>query len=169
MNANLIVTYDPAHAGAAKEEVDALLKAAKTKAKFLKSDIDGVFMLRVSNPKALCKKLNGQKALLKKMQAVFHWIPIDKWVKSDVKSMSSAAASFGKKIGQKERWKMDLNKRLWDKMHTTDLIIKLTDGIDKPNVDLEKPEKIVQVEIIKDKAGLALLKPEEKVNIPALK
>jgi len=169
VEANLLVSYDPSHAGGAKNEVESLLKIAKVKAKYLPSKIDGVFMLRVADPKKLCKTLNKQKTALKKTQFVYHWIPIEKWTNSSVGAMEKVVSSLGKKIGQKEKWKMNLNKRLWDKVHTTELIIKLTDKIDRPNVDLSKPQKIIQVEIIKDKAGLSLLTPEEVVDIPKLK
>ncbi len=168
VKSNLIVTYDPAHSGTAKEEAEALLKAADSKGKFLDSEVDGVFMMKVSKPKELCKKLNKKKSLLKKMKSVFHWIPVDKWVKSTVKGMQKAVKSAGKDIKKEEKWKMDMDKRLWDKKHSTDLVIKLTEGVDKPNVDLEKPDKIIQVEIVKDQAGVSLLEPDEKVNIPAL-
>ena len=56
---------------------------------------------------------------------------------------------------------MGLNKRHWEKMEGTQLIIKLTDVVERPNVDLNNPQKIVQVEIIGKEAGIALLTPTD--------
>ena len=57
-DANLLVTHDPSHEGSAKEVVEKALKAVKQKAKFLKSDVEGVFKLRVGNAKKTVKSLN---------------------------------------------------------------------------------------------------------------
>ncbi|MBI2663788.1 hypothetical protein HYX10_00410 [Candidatus Woesearchaeota archaeon] len=72
-------------------------------------------------------------------------------------------------IGTSERWKMVLNKRHWDKMKGTKLIIKLTESISRAKVDLENPQKIVQVEIIGKEAGISLIEPGEALNVPKLK
>ena len=169
VEANLIITYDPAHAGSAKEEVDKVLKEIKNEAKDLKSEIDGIFNTRVKDARKIVKEL--AKLCRKKpdlFDKTFHWIPIDKWVKASVGGMQKEIKKFDKLIKEKEKWKMDLGKRKTDK-HEANLIIKLTEVINKPNVDLEKPDKIVKVEIIGNKAGLALLNKDELLNIPKLK
>ena len=40
--------------------------------------------------------------------------------------------------------------------------------MEKKNVDLEKPDKIIKVEIIKDKAAISLLKPDELLKVAQL-
>ncbi|MBS3097593.1 hypothetical protein J4209_02235 [Candidatus Woesearchaeota archaeon] len=169
VEANLIVTYDPAHAGSAKEEVDRVLKEIKNEAKHLKSGIDGIFNTRVKDARKVVQSL--VKLCKKKpdlFDKTFHWIPIDKWVKASIKDMQKELKKFDKAIKEKESWKMDLGKRKTD-LHEKDLIIKLTEVINKPKVDLEKPDKIVKVEIIGNKAGIALLGKDELLNIPKLK
>ena len=167
--ANLIITYEPAHAGSAKEEVERVLKEIKQEAKHLKQDIDGIFNIRAKDARKIVRDL--AKLCKKKpdlFDKTFHWIPIDKWVKASIKDMQKELKKFDKAIKEKESWKMDLGKRKTDK-HEKDLIIKLTEVINKPNVDLEKPDKIVKVEIMGNKAGLALLNKDELLNIPKLK
>ena len=61
IDANLLVTYEPSHAGSAKEEVENAFKAIKQKAKFLKSDVEGIFKLRAGNAKKLVKSLSKFK------------------------------------------------------------------------------------------------------------
>jgi len=158
--ANLIVTHDASHAGSSKEEVEKALKAIKQKAKFLKSEIEGVFKLRVGNPKKLIKRLSKLRNKKGMFEHTFHWIPIDKWISANIKSMQKEIKKLQKGIKKSEKWKMDLQKRHFD-MPSTELIVKLTEVVDKPKVDLGNPQKIIEVQIIGKKAGLALLNKDE--------
>lgn len=164
-DANLLVTHDPSHAGSAKEEVEKVFKAAKQKPKFLKSDSDGVFKLRVGNAKRLVKSLNKMKNKKKMLEHTHYWVPIDKWVKADVKTMQREIKKLQKGIKKNEKWKMELHKRHFEKMHSTELIIKLTEVVDKLKVDLNNPQKIIEVQIMGNKAGLALLNKDELFGI----
>lgn len=170
MEANLLITYEPAHAGKAREEVSALLKSVDEDANFLESEIEGIFLLRTKkNPKDVTKKLISVcKKNPDKFQYTFKWVPIDKWTSSDLDDMIKVMKEFDKKMDEKKKWKMDLEKRRYD-MPSTDLIIKLTDHINKPKVDLKNPDVIVKVEIIGDKAGLSLLNADELLDAQKLK
>jgi tRNA(Ser,Leu) C12 N-acetylase TAN1 len=162
MNANLLVTYDPNHAGSAKEEIDLVMKKIKAKPKFLKPVTEGLFEIYLPKSKDAVKKL---KALCKKNSdffvRTFHYTPINKWVKTDVKILQKEIKKYVPKIKVKESWKMDLNKRHFDKIGSRDLIIKLTEAVDRMNVDLENPEKMIKVEIIGSRTGLALVGKDE--------
>ncbi|MBU2497197.1 MAG: hypothetical protein KJ767_04015, partial [Nanoarchaeota archaeon] len=95
-------------------------------------------------------------------------VPIDEWVKTDVKKLQEATKKLGEKIKKEEKWKMNLNKRNYEG-NTRELIMKLTDPIDKPNVDLSNADKIVQVEIIGNKTGISLLTKDELLEVMKLK
>ncbi len=167
MSANLVVTYDPAHAGKAKEEVKALLEGAGEKPEFLESGIEGLFLLKTKkNPRQITKQLMNEDPA--SFAYTFHWVPIDKWVPSDMESMLEAMAEIDGKMDPGESWKMDLSKRRYEG-RTTELVMKLTESISKPKVDLKNPEKIVKVEIVGDKAGVALLNKDELLDVPKLK
>ena len=161
LDSNLLVTHDPSHAGSAKEEVEKALKAAKVKSKFIKSSTEGIFMLRASNPKKAVRSLGKLKNKKGIFNHTFYWVPIDKWVTANVNAMKKEIKKMQKGIRKSEKWRLDLHKRNFDKMHTTELIMSLTEAIDKPNVDLENPQRIVEVQIIGNKAGLALLNKNE--------
>lgn len=166
--ANLIVTYDPAHSGKAEEEVKFLLDSQAEKPEFMKSDIDGLFLIRTKkNPKELTKSLNSKKNA-KKFSYTYHWIPVDKWTTSKIEDMKKVMKELNGKIDPKESWKMELGKRHFEGK-TTDLILKLTENIDKPKVDLKNPQKIIKVEIIGKKAGISLLDASEFLDVPKLK
>ena len=163
-DANLLVTHDPSHEGSAKEVVEKALKAVKQKAKFLKSDVEGVFKLRVGNAKKTVKSLNKLKKKKSMFEHTFHWIPIDKWVATNVKAMQKEIKKLQKGIGKNEKWKMDLQKRHFE-MSQTGLILQLTEVVDRQKVDLENPQKIIEVQIIGKKAGLALLNKDEILSL----
>ncbi|MBI2542144.1 hypothetical protein HYV80_05535 [Candidatus Woesearchaeota archaeon] len=163
-DANLLVTHDSSHAGSAKEEVEKALKAARQKAKFLKSDIGGVFKLRAANAKKAVKALNKLKKKKGMFEHTFHWVPIDRWVQANVKAMQKEIKKLQKGIGKTEKWKLDLQKRHFE-MPSAELIMKLTEAIDKPKVDLDNPKKIIEVQIMGRKAGLALLDKDEILRI----
>ena len=164
MDANLLVTHEPSHAGSAKEEVEKALKAIKQKAKFLKSDVEGVFKLRVANARKIAKSLSKLKSKKGMFEHTAYWVPIDKWVAANVKAMQKEIKKLQKGIKKTEKWKMDLHKRHFD-MGSTELIIKLTEAVDKPKVDLENPQKILEVQVMGKKAGLALLNKDELLTI----
>ena len=164
VEANLLVTHDPSHEGSAREAIEKALKAVKQKAKFLKSDVDGVFRLRVGNAKKTVKSLNKLKKKKGMFEHTFHWIPIDKWVATNVKAMQKEIKKLQKGIKKNEKWKMDLQKRHFE-MSQTELILKLTEVVDRQKVDLENPQKIIEVQIIGKKAGLALLNKDEILSL----
>ena len=162
MDVKLIITYDPAHIESSRENVEKLMAEIKAKYKFLKSKYNGIFLIDIARPKEVVKKL---KAFSKKNKELFgkthRYIPIDKWVSSKVPDMQKAVKSIVPKIGKTEKWKMDLEKRYYDKLDYNDLIIKLTDVVDREKIDLKKPKKIIKVEIIGTSAGISLLEPGE--------
>ena len=115
MDANLIITFDPAHAGRAREEVNALLTEVGEKAEFLESNIDGLFFLKVKNPRGAVKKLVGEcKKSPDKFVSTFHWSPIDKWTTSKVEDISKVLKDIDSKMNPEESWKMDLGKRQYE-------------------------------------------------------
>jgi len=165
MKATLLVTFDPSHAGSAKKQIEDALKEIKKDAKFLKSEAEGIFELQTKDARKLVQDIGKiAKKDIAKLDKTFNWIPIDTWAKATVKDMQKTIKTIQKDIKEKEKWAMDLGKRM-TKLHDKDLIIKLTEPVDKPNVDLKKPEKIIKVEIIGNKAGISLLKPDEILNL----
>ena len=161
MEANLLVTHDPSHAGSAREEVEKALKSIKQKAKFLKSETDGLFKLRVGNAKKLVKSLGKLKSRKGMFEHTFHWVPIEKWTSTSIKAMQKEIKKLQKGIKKTEKWKLDMHKRHFDSISSAELIMKLTEIVDKPKVDLDNPQKIIEVQIIGKKAGLALLNKDE--------
>ena len=159
VNANLIVTFDPTHLESAKKEIAEKLAEIKEKGKILKSE-DGLAEISVSDAKKAVKALSKVKS---EFQVTNRWIPVEKWCDAKIPAMQKCVKEAAKGITAKDKWKMDLGLHRTD-LHQKDLIIKLTEVIDNPNVDLEKPSKIVKVEIVEKKAGISLLNKDEIFN-----
>ena len=166
MNVKLIITYDPAHQKSCEESLKNVMAAVGAKPKFLKSKYSGIFLIELSKPKEVVKMLIK---LSKKDQEIFgkthRYIPVDKWVSSKVPDMQKAIKSMVPKIGENEKWKMDLEKRYYHKLDYNDLILKLTEVVDRKKIDLKKPKKIIKVEIIGTHAGISLLEPGEHLMV----
>ncbi|MBI4170483.1 MAG: THUMP domain-containing protein [Candidatus Aenigmarchaeota archaeon] len=165
MQSNLLVTYNPAHPGKAEREVRALLDDFGA-FEFVDSTVQGVFLIHVEGPKNIISKM--RKLPADSFENTFKWVPIETWVSSDVKEMSKALKGYNEKIGEDESWKLMLFKRQYDDHSTTELIKLLTEHIERKNVDLKNPEKLVVVEIVGDKAGLSLLDKDEYLDTQKL-
>ncbi len=164
--ANLLVTFDPTHQETAVKEINELLKAVKEKASVLKTE-EGVAEVLVGDAKKAVRQLFAiAEKDIEKFGHTFHWIPIEKWCKNTVADMQKNIKDFVKGIKQDEKWKMDLKvRKVKEKPDEIKLIMKLTEVVDRPKVDLQNPEKIIKVEILGNKAGLALLGKNELLNI----
>lgn len=166
---NLLVTFDPVHKQSAKTEIENIIKEAGEKAKIEKIE-EGLVEIKTSNAKKIIKKIiDIAKKDIDKFNYTFNWWPVDKWCKSEIKDMQKAISEIEKNIKETEKWKMDFSKRKTDKDYGKDIIIKLTEVVDKPKVDLNKPDKTIKVEIIGDKAAISLIAKGESLNVPNFK
>jgi tRNA acetyltransferase TAN1 len=164
---NLLVTFHHNQKGHAEQEVRDRMKDLGV---FLERldlcDVEGVFLAQAGgDAKVLVSQL---KRMCHEDPAQFlythHWVPIERWVPSNVREMKDAAIELGRGIGMDESWMMHLHKRHF-KMHHDDLIIELTDPLNRGRVDLEDPDKIVAVEILGGVAGLSLLTRHEMLDV----
>ena len=167
---NLLVTFDPAHHESALKEISELLKEIKEKADILKAE-EGVAEILVKDARKSVKNLVdiGSKDA-GKFAYTSCWTPIDKWCKNSVEDMQKTIKGFVKEIKQNEKWKRDLKvRKVKEKPDEIKLIMNLTEVVDNPNVDLHNPDRIIKVEIIGNRAGLALLGRDELLNAVKLK
>jgi len=152
----------------ARQEIEFLFKRIKVPVSFSSSEVNGLFKLRTKDSRRAVQKL----AVLSEREPgtfllTYHYVPIDEWTASNVKDMRQAVGNLESEIKDSEKWKLDLKRRHWDKVSEGDLIAELTDVVDKPKVDLDNPDKIIQVEIIGDEAGISLLKEKDRLYLKA--
>ena len=167
---NLLVSFNPSHAGMAETELNEVLSKIGEKPKITLTSAEGLFKVAVSDARKVVGRLrNLCQADPNMFVATHHYTPIDTWCKSEVTQMQKCVKSAASAISQSDRWKMQLAKRHWKKLDGTELIIKLTEVIDREHVDLKNPQKIVQVEIIERDAGISLLAPEDILDVEKVK
>ena len=162
----MIVTFDPNHRGTAELELREVLKQIGERPQIGQTEVEGLFKVAVSNARAAVAKVRNLCHSNPNLFSVtHHYTPIDQWCQSEVGVMQKVIKAASGAIGNNEKWKMGLNKRHWDKLEGVKLIIKLTDVVERKNVDLDNPDKIVEVEIIGKEAGIALLTPQDIVDV----
>ena len=156
--ANLLVTFDPVHEESAKAEISLILKEIGKTAKIEKVE-EGLAELEAEKPKETVKALKNADS--SKFNYTFYWWSVDKWCKSSINDIQTCIKQIQEGIGADEKWKMDLAKRKITEKYPKDLIIKLTDVVEKQKVDLKNPDKIIKIEILGDRTAVSLLTPEE--------
>ncbi len=160
---NLLVSCSWSAYGKAKKEILQVLDLLGDKQSFVKPTLaQGIIGVRTSlNPKQVVREL---QRLFNDGGFVFEytlkWVPVDLWTFSDIKSMKEAVARLRDKIQPGERWRITLEKRRYTLCHKIDIIRELAELIDE-RVDLERPHKILRVDIIGKYAGVSVLSPQD--------
>ena len=138
-----------------KDELgDAEAQAAKTK-------IRGLIVAKTTlNPVDVIEKFY---AVLKERPYEFRYalriLPIELVVQTDLEEIKKATVELARKISENETFRVTLEKR-FTTLHTKDLIEAAAGDI-KNQVNLEKPDRILLVEVLGALTGLSLLKPSD--------
>ncbi len=166
---NLLVTFDPNKLASSKAEVERLLRDVGEEGTIMETSIPGIFKVHVRDAKSTVRKLlEICRTSPERFVRTFHWTPIDRWCATDISEIKSIIKELAQNIGDNERWKMALEKRQFEK-HERDLVMELTSVVDKQNVDLHNPDKIIKVDILGNETGLALLSKDEYLNVSSFK
>lgn len=160
MKANLLVSYEPSRESSAKAELELLLEEVKDNYKFFPMRTKGLFTVKVPNARRTIIKLsNVYKKTPEKFRSTFSFKPIDIWTSTDIREMQKATRKLAPKIKTKETWMLQLNKRS-NKENYHSLVVKLTEPVERGNVDLCNPGKIILAEMIENRSGFSLVKKE---------
>ena len=93
-----------------------LLSKIGEEQKFKQSKIEGVFTAKVSDSRKVVARLREMCIADPNMFAfTYHYVPIDEWCKSDLRTMKSRVKKNSEKISDSEKWKIDINRRAWKK------------------------------------------------------
>jgi tRNA acetyltransferase TAN1 len=86
-------------------------------------------------------------------------IPIERVVRTDLGQIRRTATELGNRIGKNETFRITVEKRFTET--PTQSIIQAAAANIEREVDLNKPDKILLVEIIGGLTGLSVIKPDE--------
>jgi tRNA(Ser,Leu) C12 N-acetylase TAN1 len=164
---NLLVTFHPNQSGLAEKEVRKRVEDVGGTVEAIEhSSVNGVFCVQVAgNAKETVKAIRADlRDSPEIMSHTYHWVPVDRWVEADEDKMIEAVDEAAEGIGAHESWMMHVHKRHHPK-HSEELMLTLTDHIQKGRVDLKHPDKIIAVEVLGTMAAISLLTRDEIIDV----
>jgi tRNA acetyltransferase TAN1 len=90
-------------------------------------------------------------------------IPVEKVVRTDLGEIQRATMELSTKIGANESFRVTLEKR-FTSTPSNDIIEAAATVIER-RVDLNRPDKIVLIEVVAGLTGISVLKPSEVLSI----
>jgi tRNA acetyltransferase TAN1 len=90
-------------------------------------------------------------------------IPIEKVVRTDLASIQQVSAELGSRIKENETFRITVEKRFT--ALSTRQIIETAAAQIKREVNLEKPDKILIIEIVDGSTGMSLVKPDGILSV----
>lgn len=90
-------------------------------------------------------------------------IPIERVIRTDLGEIQRVATEFSAKIGRNESFRVTVEKRFTE-TSTRDIIETAASNIER-KVDLNKPDKILLIEVIGGLTGISVIKPEDILSI----
>lgn len=90
-------------------------------------------------------------------------IPIEKVVRTDLGEIQRVATEIGSKIAENETFRVTIEKR-FTTTSTQDIIEAATANIER-KVDLNKPDKILLIEVIGGLTGISVIKPDNILSV----
>jgi tRNA acetyltransferase TAN1 len=90
-------------------------------------------------------------------------IPIQTIVTTDLKAIADKSGELSSKIAKDETFRVTVEKR-FTTLHTREIVEAVAANI-KRRVDLERPDKILLVEVVGGTTGISVIKPEEIISV----
>jgi len=166
---NLIVTSAKGlEARASAEFKEVALLSGSRKLTIERSAYDGLLEVEAENPKALIAFITDYvKSEPFKVRFIMRLIPVDRVVDTKMEDIVKAVKELSHSIGQSQTFRITIEAR--DSPYSErELIDAVAEAVDR-KVSLDRPDKIVLLEIFGEYAGISVLSPDEIVSIPKLK
>lgn len=164
---NLLVTFHPNQSGLAEKEIRQRIEDAGGTVEAIEhASVNGVFCVQVAgDAKEIVTAIKSDlRDSPEMMYHTHHWVPVDTWVESSDEAMVEAVNEAARGIGEHESWMMHVHKRHHPK-HSEELMLTLTDNIQRGRVDLKHPDKIIAVEVLGSMAAISLLNRDEIIDV----
>ena len=163
---NLLVTTTRGNEDNACSEIWYLLKEiGDEKAEVDKTGVSGLITAKTSiDPFEVIAKF---REILKERPYEFRYslriIPIERVVKTRLEEIAKVAEELAPRIGENETFRITVEKRFTE-ISTKDVIEAAASKIER-KVNLEKPDKILLIEIVGGLTGISLIKPEDIISV----
>lgn len=116
------------------------------------------------DPVELCRRI--REAVIEdpwSVRFVQKAIPLALTVEASISAIKEAVASISGGIGAGESFRISVTKR-GSGLSSREVISEAAGCIDR-RVDLERPDRIIQIEIVDETAGIALLGPDDILSV----
>ena len=90
-------------------------------------------------------------------------IPIERVVPTKIETMKEAVRELSSKIGEGETFRVTVEKRRTS-LRSMDIIRAVAEDIDR-KVNLEKPDRIVLIEVVGGLTGISVIRPEDILSV----
>ncbi len=163
---NLLVTTARGNEEDGCSEIWYLLgKIGDENPKVEKTSITGLITARtILNP---FNVIEGFKEILKKEPQEFRYtlriIPIEKVIRTDLSQIEETVAGLSSRIDENETFRITVEKR-FTTMSTKDIIEVSATKINR-RVDLERPDKIILIEVVNGFTGISLLEIGDIISV----
>lgn len=94
-------------------------------------------------------------------------VPVERVVPTEISKIKEAVKDLLDKIKTGETFKVQVRKR-GSSISSRELIKEVAELVDNP-VNLDKPDKIIQIEIIDEYTGVAVIRPKDIVSVASKK
>lgn len=130
-----------------------------------KTHVSGLVVARTAlNPFQAVEEL---RCLLEKQPEEFRHtlrvIPIEAVVKTKVEEIREACLKLSKKIGKNESFRVTVEKR-YTSLSAKEIIESVAENINR-KVDLQKPDKIVLIEVLGAITGISVITPKDILSV----
>jgi tRNA acetyltransferase TAN1 len=163
---NLLVTTARGNEEDACSEIWYLLgEIGDSAVKIDKTGITGLIAAKTAfNPFEVIEKF---RSILKERPYEFRYtlrvIPIEKLVRTDAGEIQRAVTELSSKIAEGETFRVTVEKRFTN-TSTNDIIMAAAANIER-RVDLNRPDKIVLIEVVGGLTGVSVIKPQDILSV----
>jgi tRNA acetyltransferase TAN1 len=130
-----------------------------------KTGVRGIIVAKTSlDPYVVVEKF---RALLNERPYEFRFalriIPVEMVVPTSLEEIKAVALKLAERIGENETFRITVEKRFTE-LHSNDIISVVAPEIQR-KADMEKPNKILLIEVLGAFTGLSLVKPDEIISV----
>jgi len=92
------------------------------------------------------------------IRLILRFIPVERVVAADIEDIVECVKAVSNKIGQDESFRITIEKR-HTQLKSSEIIQEVGDVVSR-RVDLDNPNWIVLIEIVRNEAGISVIRPE---------
>jgi tRNA acetyltransferase TAN1 len=166
---NLLITSQKgSEAKASAEFKEIALQRGHRKLRIEKSGFDGVLEIEIENSRdfiAFMREYVRSEPF--RVHYIQRMIPVDIVVDTTIEQIKDAATQVAPQILPGETFRIDITER--DSPTTRKELIDTIAGVVDRKVDLNSPNKVVQVEVLGEYSAISVVRPDEILSITKLK